>query len=155
MIWNKNYFSFNMKGDVRYMIWEAAVCLVKTIYIGNCQTYSIDGFELWYFSLPISSFIQPVYIFLIKSMLAITRILNLYLVVKNKYLIFHVTTGTDWIGGTTTNILVRYYFDPPIVPLQYPITNQFQCGPYNQKLWTVKVKILYICRYYIALHIKI
>ena len=71
MIWNKNYFSFNMKGDVRYMIWEAAVCLVKTIYIGNCQTYSIDGFELWYFSLPISSFIQPVYIFLIKSMLAI------------------------------------------------------------------------------------
>ena len=71
MIWNKNYFSFNMKGDVRYMIWEAAVCLVKTIYIGNCQTYSIDGFELSYISLPISIFIQLVYIFVIKSMLAI------------------------------------------------------------------------------------
>ena len=71
MIWNKNYFSFNMKGDVRYMIWEAAVCLVKTIYIGNCQTYSIDGFELSFFSLPISIFIQLVYIFVIKSMLAI------------------------------------------------------------------------------------
>ena len=85
------------------MIWEAAVCLVKTIYIGNCQTYSIDGFELSYISLPISIFIQLVYIFVIKSMLAI----NLYLVAKNKYLIFHVTTGTDWKGGATTNILVR------------------------------------------------
>ena len=53
------------------MIWEAAVCLVKTIYIGNCQTYSIDGFELSYISLPISIFIQLVYIFVIKSMLAI------------------------------------------------------------------------------------
>ena len=73
MIWNKNYFSFNMKGDVRYMIWEAAVCLVKTIYIGNCQTYSIDGFELSYFSLPISIFTQLVYIFAIKSMLAINN----------------------------------------------------------------------------------
>ena len=101
------------------MNWKAAVCLAKTIYVGNCQTYSIEGFKISYYSLPISIFIKLFYISVVKSMPAIR--LSLYLAAKDTYLIFHVITGIDWKGGVTTNIPIREHFDLPTVSL--PISN--------------------------------